>query len=338
LYSQERTYFVERASAPDDGVMKPSDPDQQPDLSISIVSYNTRDLLRACLASLQSRRDAGEVTLEILVADNGSSDGSVQMVQSDFPWVRVIDSGGNVGYGRANNAALAEARGRHFVILNSDTEVGPGALARMRDFLDTHPDAGAAGAHLILPDGSVQQSCVRDPGLLWVLWEQFYLTILLPIPRIIGSYPMAAWAASGTPQQVDTACGACLAVRAEAYRKIGGFDPAYFMYFEDIDLCVRLRQAGYSIHFVPGALVHHHLGASSADWRTRARMIAAHNQSRYHYFSRQSRLRGLILKWLTLKGAALRLLAAVPFVARPSGRDRFRQFLEVWRQTWRMKA
>ena len=118
----------------------------RPDITVSIVSYNTRALLRECLRSLAARQDAGEATLEVVVADNGSTDGSVDMVRGEFPWVRLVETGGNVGYGRANNAALAEAQGRYFFVLNSDTEVEPGALSAMRDFLDLRPEIGMLGA------------------------------------------------------------------------------------------------------------------------------------------------------------------------------------------------
>lgn len=254
-----------------------------PDITVSIVSYNTCALLRACLQSLAARQAEGEATLEVVVADNGSTDGSVEMVRDEFPQVCLIETGGNIGYGRANNAALAEAQGRYFFILNSDTEVEPGALGAMRDYLDARPEIGMVGAQLVLPDGSTQASCAMDPNLLAVFWEQTYLDKLLPSNRITGAYAMTHWNYE-TAQEVQQVCGACFFVRREAWAQIGGFDPAYFMYFEDTDFCVRLRRAGWPIYFFPGARIKHHLGASSSgDWRTRAIMIASYNQSRYYF-------------------------------------------------------
>jgi GT2 family glycosyltransferase len=309
-----------------------------PDVSVSIVSYNTCELLRACLLSLRARQNEGEATLEVIVADNGSSDGSPEMVESEFPEVQLVKSGGNIGYGRANNIALEKARGRYFFVLNSDTEVQPGALRTMCRFMDAHPDVGAVGARLVLSDGSTQPSCARDPGLLSVFWEQTYLYKLLPNNRITGGYTMTNWDYNDQ-RDVEQVCGACLFVRREAYRQIGGFDPAYFMYFEDTDFCVRLRRAGWRIYFLPDAPIFHHLGgSSSSDWHTRARMIASYNKSRYYYFTHNAgTLQGRALRAITLMGAGLRLSGwGFLSLIRPSTRQQVRLFREVWRQTWKM--
>ncbi len=311
-----------------------------PDISVSIVSFNTRDLLRACLLSLQARQASGEVSVEVIVADNGSTDGTIEMVQAEFPAVRLVETGGNIGYGRANNAALEDAAGHYFFVLNSDTNVEPGALATLRDFMDAHPDVGAAGAQLVLPDGTIQASCATDPSLLSVFWEQTYLDKLLPANKVTGAYAMTHWAYNDA-RAVDQVAGACLFVRREAYRAVNGFDPAYFMYFEDTDLCIRLRRAGWPIWFVPQARIGHHLGASSgSDWRVRARMIASYNQSRYYYYSRYGgRRQGALLKALTLLGAGLRLLAwSIVSARRPAARDQMRLFRDVWHRTLVMKV
>ncbi|MDQ2800040.1 MAG: glycosyltransferase [Armatimonadota bacterium] len=311
-----------------------------PDITVSIVSYNTRDLLRACLRSLLARQAEGEAALEIIVADNGSTDGTLEMARAEFPAVRLVETGGNIGYGRANNLALNEAQGRYVFVLNSDTEVETGALAAMRDFLDARSEVGAVGAQLILPDGSIQASCGRIPTLLGVFWEQTYLDKLFPQNRVTGRYAMTDWDYR-TIRQVEQVCGACLFVRKSAFEQIGGFDPAYFMYFEDTDLCVRLGQAGWPIWFLAQARIQHHLGASSGGtWQTRARMIASYNQSRFYYFSRYAGpFRGKILKTWTLLGAALRLgIWTLLSLTRPQARDQVRLFREVFRQTWKMQV
>jgi len=308
------------------------------DVTVSIVSYNTSEPLRNCLASLQARRDEGEVTLDVVVADNASTDDSVAMVRREFPWVRVVETGGNIGYGRANNTGLAGATTRYVFVINSDTVVEPGALKVMRDFMDENPKIGCVGAQLILSDGSTQTSCARDPSLLAVFWEQTYLDKLLPNNRITGNYLMTNWDYKDR-REVEQVCGACLFVRREAYEQIGGFDPAYFMYFEDTDFCIRLRRAGWPIHFVPEARILHLLGASSAkNWQTRARTISAYNKSRYYYFNRYyGRLQGLRLKATVLLGAGLRLAVwSLIALVKPSKRDQVRLFREVWRQTWHM--
>ena len=310
-----------------------------PDITVSIVSYNTRELLQACLRSLKERVDAGEVSLEIVVADNGSTDGSIEMMRTEFPAVRLIETGGNIGYGRANNAALADARGRYVFILNSDTEIEPGALGAMRDFLDAHPEAGAAGAQLILPDGSIQPSCAADPTLGSVFWEQTYLYKLFPRNKVTGGYAMTYWDYK-TPRAVEQVCGACLMVRRSLYEQIGGFDPHYFMYFEDTDLCYRIRRTGTQIWFLPEAKINHVLGGSSeGSWHTRARMIASYNKSRYYFFTRtEGPTRGRLLKVAVLLGAGLRVPAwsLLALTGRAGWREQAHIWRSVWRQTWRM--
>jgi GT2 family glycosyltransferase len=308
------------------------------DISISIVSYNTRDLLRACLQSLEARHV--EVELEIIVVDNGSTDGSAEMVRAEFPKVLLIDAGENPGYGRANNLGLKHANGRHFFVLNSDTEVQPGALRALVDFLDDHPQAGAVTAQLILPDGSIQPSCATDPNLMKVFWEQTYLDRLFPNNKITGGYTMTHWNYDDV-REVEQVAGAAVVIRREAWQQIGGFDPAFFMYFEDTDLCIRLRKAGWSIWFLPDARVHHKVGASSdKDWQLRARMISSLNWSRYYYFSkRESTFRGRILKVLVIMGALLRLSAwSVIALIKPTKRDQVKLFQQVLRQSWKMRV
>ena len=301
-----------------------------PDLSVAVVSYNTRDLLRACLASLHTRQAEGEASLEVIVADNGSDDGSLEMVRAEFPDVRLVETGGNVGFGRANNLALQDARGRFFCLLNSDAEVLPGALAHALAFLRAHPDVGLVGGQLLWPDGRAQTSWGGDPTLAGVWQEQTFSGAF----RARAAPPAPASCAS--PRDVDQISGAFMVLRRQAWQQIGGFDPAYFMYNEDVDLNVRLRRAGWRVVFLPGAQIRHHLGASSrADWRTRARMVSAYNQSRGYYFGRyEGPNAARRLRCYCLLGAAIRLsgwslIAAV----RPSARDKVRLFREVWRQT-----
>ena len=313
-----------------------------PDISIGIVSYNTCELLRACLQSLRERVGKGEATIEVLVADNGSSDGSIQMVEREFPEFHAFYTGGNIGYGRANNAAFERATGRYFFILNSDTEVEPGALRAMVQFMDEHAQVGGVGAKLILPDGSTQPSVGTDPTLRAIFFEQTYLDKLLPQSKLTGGYLLTWWDYKER-REVEQVCGACLFVRREAWHQIGGFDPAFFMYFEDTDFCLRLRRAGWQIWYLPDARIRHHLGGSSgSDWRVRARMIASYNHSRYYFWTRErGALAGRLTKAFTLLGATLRLLAwTAKCLKSPRNREaRYQQklFRRVWRLTRAMK-
>ncbi len=312
------------------------------DISIGIVSYNTRDLLRDCLQTLRERAVEGEATIEVIVADNGSSDGSVEMVEREFPEFQAFYTGGNIGYGRANNAAFERATGRYFFVLNSDTEVEPGALREMVQFMDANPQVGGAGAKLILPDGSTQPSVGTDPTLRAIFFEQTYLDKLLPHSKLTGGYLLTWWDYKER-REVEQVCGACLFVRREAWHQIGGFDPAFFMYFEDTDFCLRLRRAGWQIWYLPEARIQHRLGGSSgSDYRVRALMVSSYNHSRYYFWTRErGLLAGRLSKAFTLLGAGLRLLAwTIKCLIHPRDREaRMQQklFRRVWRLTYAMQ-
>ncbi len=309
-----------------------------PQISVSIVSYNTRDLLRACLRSLEERR--GEIEFEVFVVDNGSRDGSVQMVRDEFPDVEIIESGGNIGYGRANNLALARARGDYFWILNSDTEIWPGTMARMAQFLAENPACGAVASRLILPDGSTQPSCARDPNLLDYAWEQTYFAQLPVLKHFCGGYTYGGDFYDAT-QPIAQAAGASILARTEVLREIGGFDERYFMYFEDTDLCVRLRGAGWSLFYLHDAPITHQLGASSeGEWRSRARMVSALNASRYLFFrAHHGALQAEMLRWICVLGALLRIGAwsAQTLKTRDASRwQKVRLFARVLKNTLQM--
>ncbi len=305
--------------------------DMPPDISVAIVSYNTRDLLRACLHSLFARQTGGEAALEIIVADNGSSDGSVAMIRAEFPAVQVIETGENLGFGRANNLALRNAAGRAFCLLNSDAEVLPGALSLALDALNADPKIGLVGGQLLWPDGRPQTSHGDDPTLAGVFREQTFLSAL---GRAHAAAPPVAPSAGFI--EVEQICGAFMLIRPEAWREMGGFDPHYFMYNEDVDLNFRLRRAGWRVVFVPQAGITHHLGASSsADWQKRARMVSAYNESRWYFFSRfHGPAAGATLKACCLLGAAIRLTGwSVLSLVRPAAKDKVKLFREVWRRT-----
>jgi GT2 family glycosyltransferase len=312
-----------------------------PDITVSIVSYNTRELLRLCLKALAEREDEGEASLQIIVADNGSTDGSVEMARVEFPRVLVIETGSNLGYGRANNLAFEHTRGRYFLVLNSDTEVQPGAFSTQRDFLDAHPETGATGARLIYPDGRPQTSFGCDPSFKGIFDEQFGIDKLRSRlrPAVSTQNDEAETSGDKSPHEVEQICGACQFVRREAYAQVGGFDPAYFMYHEDVDLNIRLRRAGWKLYFMPDARIVHHLGASSErDWQTRARMVCALNWSRHYYYSRhKGAAHGALLKLVFVCGAALRLLTW-SFVAllRRGAHEKVKLFRRVLRQAWRL--
>ncbi|MBN1920174.1 MAG: glycosyltransferase family 2 protein, partial [Anaerolineae bacterium] len=224
--------------------------------SIIVVSWNTREMLADCLESIGKYPPEG--VFEVWVVDNASTDNSAAMVRERFPWVRLIENGENVGFARANNQALRQASGRYAVLLNSDTQVLPGALQTLVDFLDAHPRAGACGPLLLNADGSLQPSCHPVLTAGREFWRLCFLEPLLPR----ATYPQHRWSQEEA-HPVEVIKGACLVLRQEALAQVGLLDEQYFMYTEEMDLCYRLLQAGWENYWVPQARVIHYGEASS---------------------------------------------------------------------------
>jgi len=231
------------------------------DLSVVIVNWNVCDLLHRCLASLL-RTPAGGLRSEVIVVDNASEDGSQEMVRALFPEVRLIANERNVGFTCASNQGWASSRGRHVLFLNPDTEVGRGALPTMVHYLDGHAGVGVLGPQLLNPDGSVQSSRRRFPTVVMALFESTLLESWWPANPWARRYRLAD-RADDVEQEVDWVVGACLLVRGQALRQVGGFDEGFFMYSEELDLCRRIRAAGWTVVFLPEARVVHHEGKSS---------------------------------------------------------------------------
>jgi N-acetylglucosaminyl-diphospho-decaprenol L-rhamnosyltransferase len=238
----------------------------QPDLSIVIVSWNTRALLEACLASLHATSEERSSILnmesEIIVVDNASTDGSPDMVRARFPAVRLIECDHNLGFAAGNNRGLSVASGRYALLLNSDTEVRPGALACLLAFMDAYPRAGACGPRLLNSDGTLQPSCspMLTPGREF--WRLMFLDAVWPR----ATYPMRD-ADVCQPRQVETIKGACLMLRRAALDQAGLLDEGYFMYTEEVDLCYRLAQDGWELWWTPAAEVVHYGEASTRQQR-----------------------------------------------------------------------
>lgn len=254
------------------------------DLVIVTVSFNTRDLLDECLASALAGMERSGLEGDLWVVDNASADGSAAMVRQRFPSVRLIDSHENLGFAAGNNLALqaiaAEtgASPRHVLFLNPDTRIIGDALGEMVLSLDQSPGAGAAGARLVHGDGSFQHSAFAFPGLAQVFLDFHPLHPRLLDSRLNGRYPRELY--EGTrPFAVDHPLGAALMVRRETLDQVGSFDERYFMYCEEIDLCRRIRTAGWDIYCVPKAEIVHFVGQSTRQFRDR--MFVALWRSRF---------------------------------------------------------
>ncbi len=230
-----------------------------PDLSIIIVNWNVRDLLRRCLHSILARPHP--CSLEVIVVDNGSTDGSAEMVRTEFPQVCLIANPDNRGFTAANNQGLTVARGRYVLLLNPDTEVVGDALETMVTFADAHSDVGVVGPQLLNPDGTVQSSRRRFPTLATALFESTWLQPYAP-RRLLARYYVLD-RPDDEVQDVDWVTGAALMARREAVEQVGPLDEGFFMYSEELDWCRRFRAAGWRVVYLPTARVIHHEGKSS---------------------------------------------------------------------------
>ncbi len=223
-------------------------------LSILIVNWKSKDYLRECLLSIRSTR--GALELQIIVVDGGSFDGCAEMVAREFHEVDFVQSPTNVGFGRSNNLGFQEVRGEAVLLLNPDTKLIAGALNKLMDSLLDLPDAGLIGARLLNSDGSLQLSSIHPLPTPWNV-------------AVDSDWLRQRWwrlkgpDANSAPMEVEAVSGACMLLRSEVFRGLGGFDPRYFMYAEDMDLCLKVRRSGLKIYHVPQAQVLHHGGGSS---------------------------------------------------------------------------
>ncbi len=240
-----------------------------PDVTIIIVSWNTREILRACLRSVYE--NAGAVAFETIVVDNASADGSAQMVAQDFPQVQLVTNADNRGFAAANNQGMVLARGRYVLLLNSDTVVLDRALERTVAFADAHPEAAVVGCRVLNPDRTWQRTCSRFPSALNLLLSSTYAYKLFPKSRLWGREFMLYWDRSDV-RAVDVVSGCFMLVRREAIERVGRMDEAFFMYAEETDWCYRFHQAGYQALFTPAASIIHLGGASSRQAASKMRL------------------------------------------------------------------
>ena len=273
------------------------------DLSIIIVSWNTRALLDQCLRSIYETLEGGEIG--VFVVDNASSDGSPQMVEEKYPETRLINNQENIGFARANNQAIGQAESRYVLLLNPDTILQPGAIPRLLRFMDTHPDAGAAGPRLLNPDHTLQTSCYPIPTVGREFWRLFHLDRV----HHYGTYDMAGWGGHAV-KEVDVIQGACLILRKTALDQVGYLDEDYFIYTEEVDLCYRLRCAGWRLHWIPDAEVIHY-GEQSTK-QLAPEMFLHLYKSKITFFRKNYGYLSMGAYKLILTGAAIARLAATP--------------------------
>lgn len=230
-----------------------------PELSILIVNWNSAEYVRGCLTSLAC---AGiEHRIQTIVVDAGSYDGCAAIIAREFPLVEFVQLRENVGFARANNAGFASARAERTLLLNPDTEIRQGALEALMRASRQLPKAGILGARLLNTDGSLQTSCVMAAPTLWnQALDSNFLRRRFPKSSLWRNH--AAFA-NEFPTEVEAVSGACMLIPTALFAQVGGFSPDYFMYAEDVDLCAKVRAAGWKVYFVPEAEIVHHGGGSS---------------------------------------------------------------------------
>lgn len=259
------------------------------DLAIVIVSWNVRDYLADCLRSVYADLHRSELQGEVWVVDNGSTDGTLSLLDDLFPQVHVIRNGQNVGFGAANNQGMVAAGDRlprYFFLLNPDTLIRPGAMQQLVTCLDERPQAGLAGARLVYGDGRFQHSAFAFPGFTQALFDLWPMPARLYESRLNGRYPRHWYSASKAPFEVDLTLGAAMMVRRDVAETTSGFDEAFHMYCEEVDWCWRIRKAGWKIFTVPAAEIVHYGGSSTKQvparsihnlWASRAQLYQRHH-------------------------------------------------------------
>ncbi|MGB5931484.1 MAG: glycosyltransferase family 2 protein [Anaerolineae bacterium] len=270
------------------------------DLSIVIISWNVRELLRRCLDSIQEslKGEKGEgLLVETIIFDNGSTDGSADMVREDFPRVHLMESEVNLGFTKGNNLAIGQSEGRYILLLNPDTEVVGDALGTMVAYMEAHPRVGALGPQLLNPDGTTQSSRRRFPTLATAFLESTVLQ-----PWFQGSGILKRYYVLDRPdneiQPVDWVVGAALLIRRVALHQVGPLDEEFFMYSEELEWCYRLKAQGWEVVYLPTAQVVHQEGRSSEQVLP-ARHIHF-QRSKVLFFKRYYGWRGEVLRWFIL--------------------------------------
>lgn len=260
-------------------------------LSIIIVNWNVRELLAKTLAAIY-QYPATIDDFEVIVIDNDSSDDSAEMVRNDFPEVKLVSNQKNVGFGSANNQGLEIAQGDYILFLNPDTEVQQNALDLYIDKFRKDPQLGAMGVKLLNSDGSLQPSCKRFPDLDTIIYNGFMLDILFAKSKTFGAYEMS-WFDHQKELEVDQPMGAALGVRKSVLDQVGGFDQNYFMYFEEVDLCYRIKQAGFKIVYYPQASIIHHGGRSTT--QAQMSMNSSWYKSFFYYLRKNKNYPALLI-------------------------------------------
>ncbi|WP_338467575.1 glycosyltransferase family 2 protein [Novosphingobium sp. ZN18A2] len=302
-----------------------TEPGARPELTVIMVNYNTRDLTLRAIETLLA--NAGDVAFRLVVWDNASHDGSADAIARRFPDIELIRSPENIGFARANNAVAASAGTEWLLLLNPDTETHPDAVKNLLTFARTHPEAGIVGGRTVFPDGSLNAASCWNRMTPWsLLCSAMGLSRLLPRSAIFNPEGIGGWPRDSV-RHVDIVVGCFFLLKSDLWRALGGFNPGYFMYGEEADMCLRAARLGYRPMITPDAQIMHLVGASTAKREDKVvKVMKARSTLIRDHWSRRTAPLGLMLLWLW---AANRRIAASIAPERP---ERI-----VWRAVWRRR-
>jgi GT2 family glycosyltransferase len=249
-------------------------------LSIVIICWNDWKVVGGCLRSIYERTHS--IDFEVIVSDNGSTDGSVQLIRENFPDVRIVENGANLGFAKGNNAGIRAAKGQFVLILNPDTIIHDGSLDRWIEFADRHPETGAFGCRVLNMDGSYQDPARPFPTI-WRNWiAALFLRPLAHVSDLFVSDSYIKWKGD-SERHVDWQSGCCVLFRGDLIKQLGGFDEQFFYQYEDVDLCHRSWKAGHPVLFTPTVAITH-LGGTIRQWRLPIQIQVEVCRNCYRYF------------------------------------------------------
>jgi GT2 family glycosyltransferase len=291
------------------------------ELSIIILNWNTQEDTKRCIDSILESRP--KKSIEIILVDNASSDGSRETLPKQFPVCQYIQNSKNIGFGAGNNRGIPAARGKYVFFLNSDTIVTKESLEKLLEFADHNPDAGIIGPKLLNKDGTLQYSCRNFPNLGVGFFRNTPLGRLFPHNRYTQDYLLSDWDHQSV-REVDWVSGAALLIRREALDKLKGFDEDFYMYCEDVDLCYRAREAGWKTVYFPDSIIYHIIGRSSDKAPTR--MTWFFHQSMYLFYKKHyAKSTSILIRPFILPGLFIR--AAGQLI-----RYKWRNILKNWQK------
>jgi GT2 family glycosyltransferase len=285
-----------------------------PDLSICIVTYQSKDFLRECLRSITEKTNRNPdfpCTYEIIITDNRSTDGTAEMLRGEFPDVQVIVNERNQGYTAPMNQALRKAQGRYLMQLNPDTLILPGAFERLVSYLDNHPETGICGPKVLNPDGSLQKPCRRGDPRPWAVFSYFSgLAGRFPKSRFFGEYLMSYMDENQTHPAAGVS-GSCMLIRRAVVEQIGYLNELFFAYQEDADFCFRARQANWLVVYYPEAQIIHYGGQGGSKVEPYRSIYQWHRSYFLYYRKTFAKDYFFLFNWLYYLAMLLKLLFAL---------------------------